>query len=100
MITLADLDEAIAQCKGIPNPNANTCIKLAAYYTIRRELEPQYSYASEPAENNIEYDSGTEFSDAIKGRPSSEIWPILDEAMAALSAVNPRLYAGIIRKLS
>ena len=38
MITLHDLDEAIAECQGERNPNANTCIKLAAYYTIRNEM--------------------------------------------------------------
>lgn len=40
MITLHDLDEAIAECQGERNPNANTCIKLAAFYTIRNEMFP------------------------------------------------------------
>ena len=103
MITLDDLDSAIAECQGQRNPNANTCIKLAAYYIIKREMlpdMPQYSYASEPAEKEIEYDSGTEFSDAIKGMPCEKVLPILDEAMTALRVVNPRLYASIIRKLN
>ena len=34
MITEQDLLEAIAECQGQRNPNANTCIKLAAYYII------------------------------------------------------------------
>lgn len=38
MITEQDLQAAIAECQGERNPNANTCIKLAAFYTIRREL--------------------------------------------------------------
>ena len=103
MITLDDLDAAIAECQGQRNPDANTCIKLAAYYIIKREMlpdMPQYSYASEPAEKEIEYDSGTEFSDAIKGMPCEKVLPILDEAMTALRVVNPRLYASIIRKLN
>ena len=58
MITEKDLQEAIAECQGQRNPNANTCIKLAAFYTIRRELFgeekdagmlPGYSYAGERA---------------------------------------------------
>ena len=61
---------------------------------------PQYSFASEPAEKEIEYDSGTEFSDAIKGMPFEKVLPILDEAMTALRVINPRLYASIIRKLN
>ena len=38
MIREEDLQEAIAECQGQRNPNANTAIKLAAFYTIRREL--------------------------------------------------------------
>ena len=38
MITEKDLQEAIAECIGQRNPNANTAIKLAAFYTIKREL--------------------------------------------------------------
>ena len=52
MITEKDLQEAIAECQGQRNPNANTCIKLAAYLTIQKEmfgtqeeLIPTYSYA-------------------------------------------------------
>lgn len=102
MITLTDLEEAIAECQGQRNPSVNTCIKLAAFYTIRREMQPdsQYSYASAPAENLIEYSSGTEFADAIRGRDYAKVLPIIDEAMTALRVVNPRLYASIIRKLS
>lgn len=103
MITLDDLDAAIAECQGQRNPNANTCIKLAAYYIIKREMLPeipQYSFASELAEKEIEYDSGTEFSDTIKGMSYKKVLPILDEAMTALRVVNPRLYASIIRKLN
>lgn len=105
MITVNDLDAAIAECQGQRNPNANTCLKLAAYYTIRREMQediPRYSYAPAPveqAETTINYDSGSEFSQAVYGRGSAEVWPVIDEAMTALQVVNPRLYAGIMRKL-
>ena len=34
MIKEEDLQEAIAECQGVRNPNANTCLKLASYYTI------------------------------------------------------------------
>ena len=58
MITRHDLEEAIAECQGQRNPNASTCLKLAAFYTIRKELfgeekeveQPMYSYAPEPIE--------------------------------------------------
>lgn len=105
MITQDELDAAIAECHGQRNPNANTCMKLAAYYTIKREMQhdaPEYSYAAPPqqAETLIAYDSGTEFAEAIRGRSGWEVWPIIDEAMTALQVVNPRLYAGVMRKLA
>lgn len=113
MITEHDLIEAIAECQGERNPNANTCIKLAAYLTIKRELygDPEagiskmetpasYSYASEPAETpEINYDSGTEFSEAIRGRAPDDIWPIIDELMSTIQITMPRLYTSAMNRL-
>ena len=42
MITEQDLQEAIAECQGERHPNANTCMKLAAFYTIKNELYPDH----------------------------------------------------------
>lgn len=111
MITEKDLQEAIAECQGQRNPNANTCIKLAAYYTIQRELYgnhespvemPVYSRAEPPAEQPeeyVEYNSGSEFSQVIDGMTARDAWAIMDELMDILQATNPRLYAGVIQKL-
>ena len=108
MITEKDLQEAIAECQGQRNPNANTCIKLAAYYTIQRELfgsddTPMvYSRDGPPADHSeeyINYDSGSEFSQVIYGMSSRDAWAIIDELMDVLQATNPRLYAGVIQKL-
>ena len=114
MINEQDLQEAIAECMGERNPNANTCIKLAAFYTIRNELfgnseqpnarmlpEPSYSFAAppEPAETTITYDSGTDFSRIINGRNPDNIWPIMDELMDTIHTIMPRLYDGVMRKL-
>ena len=106
MITEKDLLEAIAECQGERNPNANTCIKLAAFYTIYDHLFPQesadnvenYSYASEPAEMIIEYDSGTEFSQAVNGLSIDEVLEVVDDLMSTLQVLNPRLYASVLRK--
>lgn len=115
MITEKDLLEAIAECQGERNPNANTCIKLAAYYTIKNELfgnaeQPgeraddahSYSYAAppDPVETTIDYYSDTDFSRAIDGRPAANIWPVMDELMSTLRIVQPRLYDGVMRKLA
>lgn len=104
MITEQDLQEAIAECIGQRNPTASTCIKLAAFYAIKNELYPSskpidvipqgYSYASESA-----YDSGSEFSDCIKGKPNWEVMKILDELMSTLQVLQPNLYNGVLRKI-
>ena len=88
------------------NPTADTCRKLASYYIIQDHLsgEPEterYSYAASPERGGqyIYVDSSTDFAEAINGRPADEIIPIVDELMTVLQAVNPRLYAGVMRKL-
>ena len=48
MITEQDLLSAIAECQGERNPNANTCIKLAAYYTILDNIRPPKETAEQP----------------------------------------------------
>lgn len=109
MITEKDLQEAIAECQGQRNPNASTCIKLAAFYTIRRELYgetkdavqfPVYSYAMETEpEPVIINESGSEFSRAINGRKQEEIWPLMDEMMDTIHAIHPRLYNAVMDRL-
>lgn len=113
MITLHDLDEAIAECQGERNPNANTCIRLAAFLTIRQEMfgkpdidssQQGYSTQSGPqiagqAEKTIDYDSGTEFSAIIDGMDAFPVWKVIDELMDVLRATNPRLYDGVLRKI-
>ena len=99
MIREQDLLDAIAECQGERNPNANTCIKLAAYYTILENLKPKetYSYAEPPGQ--VSYDSGSEFSDAIHGLNPNEVYSIIDELMDAVSVMIPKLYRATIEKL-
>lgn len=102
MIREDELLEAIAECQGQRNPNASTCMKLASFYTIldhiRQEAPmPQYSFASGP--ETAAYDSGTEFSDRIKGMDINDVLAVIDELMSTLYIVNPRLYESVMRKL-
>lgn len=107
MITERDLAEAIAECQGERSPNANTCIKLAAFYTIRdamfgrQDNTETYSYAgpAETVETTIDYYSDTDFSRAIDGKPSADVWPVMDELMTAVQTLMPKLYDGVMRKL-
>lgn len=106
MIRADDLRAAIAECQGERNPNAHTCMKLAAYYTILREIEPDekpdYSYGSSPVKpqhDTVEYLSDTEFSAAINGRNNADAWAVMDELMSTLKVIQPRLYTSVLRRL-
>ena len=107
MITEQDLREAIAECQGVRNPSSSTCIKLAAYYTIKEHLypdsmsvnvskNPTYSYASQPT---TQVESVSEFARLVDGREWEEVFPVVDELMETVKVLMPRLYAGVMRKL-
>lgn len=114
MIHKLDLQEAIAECQGKRNPDANTCIKLAAYITIMNYLYPEEEPKADPdpgaefyqmasganPDPVIEYDSGTEFSKMVHGRRNTEIMPVMDELMETIKMIHPRLYNGVLNKLS
>jgi hypothetical protein len=107
VITEQDLQEAIAECEGQRNPTSSTCMKLAAFYTIRDKMFPvkhldddtptvlaqSYSY-------DAGYDSDTEFMNAVRGISTSRMLEVMDDMMTTLSVINPRLYAAVMRKLS
>lgn len=102
MITEKDLQEAIAECKGQRNPTAQTCIKLAAFYILQDHLfEPQgYSFAApETIEKTIDYQSDTDFSRAVNGKTVDEVFPVIEELMAATYVYNKPLYDATLRKL-
>lgn len=102
LISEKELNEAIAECQGVRNPNAATCLKLAAFYTIQDHMsatQTGYSYAAPEQADQVSYDSGTEFSDAIYGKNSNDMWAIMDELMTVLQATNKRLYNGVLAKI-
>ena len=108
MIRLQDLDSAIAECQGKRNPDAKTCIMLAAFLTIKKEMygeekqdvQPAYSYAPAPDRNTIQIDSDTEFARAIDGREWEDILPIIIELMGTIQIMYPRLYSAVMMKLA
>lgn len=119
MITLPEIDAAIAECIGKRNPDANTVRTLAALYTIKEHLFPEptknseliekmeqlpqngYSYAPAPDQKpyTISLDSETDFARVIEGREPEEIMPLMDEAMTLLASVYPACYNAIMHKL-
>lgn len=106
VITKYDLEAAIAECQGRKNPDAKTCIMLAAFYTIRREMfgeekdaEPYPAYSFAPADQ-VTANGDSEFCKLVNGRNQSEVIPIIDELMSTLQVIQPRLYDAVMRKFS
>ena len=102
MITEQDLRSAIAECQGQKNPNANTCIKLAAYYTILDHITGESpTVKSIPVmgySNSYLYKSDSEFMKGIEGVDLDTVMQVVDELMDTLKAVQPRLYDAVMRK--
>lgn len=107
MITEKDLREAIAECQGTRNPNASTCIKLAAFYTILNNLYPK-----EPQEEEGQYSKTAKYDDSIPQiRTESEfmsvcsqkdimaVLGVLDEHIEAIKLLYPKEYNSIIEKI-
>ena len=92
LITRRDLEEAIAKCQGQKNPNANTCIKLAAYYTIldhTPEDDSGYSFSG----------PSSEFVNIAKKKNMDDVLMIMDGLMETLQSVNPKLYYDTMDRL-
>lgn len=111
MITKQDLMESIAECQGVRNPNVNTCMKLAAFYTILDHMEDDEesdqdnsgrsakSVRFQTPEEVISYHSSSEFGQAIDGLNPSDIWSVMDELMSMVQMLEPKLYNAVMRKI-
>lgn len=109
MITQQDLQEVIAELNGKRNITPSECVNLAAYYTIHNQMfgspapEIPNDYFSAKSQADVLYDSGSEFSNAIQGRPLDEVFEILDELMTILKELNTssgKLYRKVIQELN
>lgn len=108
MITERDLQDAIAECQGERHPNANTCIKLAAYLTIYDHLYPAKAELTEEVPktifNTVDEDIVGDYGDndfyrLIKGKKAADAWDVMNELMETLQVINPKLYDGVMRQL-
>lgn len=108
MITEKDLRAAIAECQGARNPNANTCIKLAAYYTILNTLYPELKqdpvevgYSMAPSYDDfVPYtQTESEFISVCMGKDILSVLEVLNEHMEAIKLLYPKEYDSIIEKI-
>lgn len=101
MIKEQDLLEAIAECQGERNPNANTCIKLAAYYTIHREMYGAEEIPQEIPRERVSFASGrSDFAKAAEGKPEEFVWEVIDELMDTIQILHPKLYDSVMEKIA
>ena len=109
MITVKELDAAIAECEGQRHPTANTCIKLAAFYYLRDKMmeEEQAPQAPRKTGQREPYAYGTaemrgkkgEFAEVIRGAPADDVLGVMDDLMATVKILLPSVYDTYIRKL-
>ena len=104
MITIRDLQEAIAECHGVRDPDARTCIKLAAYYTILdhmadTSIEGYSKDSGEATESTIANYGTSDFLQNIKGKDPEKVFGLIDELVSTVEIFDPRLYAAFMRKV-
>lgn len=93
---------------GYPD-NFSQFVKLALFWFVHdriREEEKEepfdmYSFSGYPMEERrtIQVDSDNEFLQAINGKDADKVWAVIGELMDTIALTNPRLYAGILRKI-
>lgn len=99
MINEKDLLQAIEDCFEVKNPNANTCYKLASFYTILDHIREELPSYSNSVADTIEYHSDTEFGRRIQGKDVNEVMELVDDLMNTIEVLHPRLYQAVINRL-
>lgn len=83
--------------------NFDTCNKLASLYIVRDHAAKSSPVAVTQGTTGAEavsIDSDTEFAQAVKSADPNTLMEVMDELMTTLRVVNPRLYNGVMRKLT
>lgn len=100
MLTVQDLNAAIAECLAEDHPTKSTCVYLAAFQAVKDQFfsdkqEPRLQGAVIPSP---QLDSKSEFAGAYAKDPEKAL-KVADELIDTLSITHPALYRGVIRKL-
>lgn len=99
MISKRELESAINECES-GSADYNTCQQLATFYEIQDHLYGQQREVEKTEEDIIGAYGESEFLETVSGMKAVNVWMVMDELMATLQAVNPRLYNGVMRKLT
>lgn len=105
---LKEIEWAISELEGEETSKAGY-ILLAALHICRDHMlgdhsyQPQiaaYSEAAAPVDERLGRYGDSEFLQAVEGLDQNAAWTVMDEHMSALRVFNPRVYNGVMRKLS
>ncbi|MBQ6413009.1 MAG: hypothetical protein IJI19_05990 [Ruminococcus sp.] len=97
MISIEQINGEIAVLED-EKPTFAVMQKLADLYTVRDHIVI-HPVQENPPDNLVSMDSGTEFAQAVSGRDIKEVLAVVDELMSTLQVINPRMYAGVLRKI-
>lgn len=92
MIDKKSLQEAISMCMREQNPNARTCIKLAAYIIIL-----EYLAKAPPTDESSKGQADSE--SAQSERSVSDMIPAIEDMLSEIQIVNPKVYDKYIRRI-
>ena len=106
MIEAREVDAAIAELAAARNHTPQMCQRLANLLVIQNYLQQDnqrgesYSSAAEPPEPIAAVSApDSEFLRAVQGKPPAQVWEILDDLMDTLSAVSPKVYESVLRRI-
>ena len=104
MFTKAELVDAIDEIEQGKHSIQN-CERLASIYTVLDHLYPPqevgYSYDNKVDETDtIGYYGNSQFLRLVAGKPSKDVWRLIDELIEAVGVFNPRLTDNFLNKIS
>lgn len=110
MLERREVEERIAEIKNKRDQTETECVKLAAFLIIRDDFYKNAvgSYgdaapnptAAPVVETVIGEHGDSEFLQLIAHRDADHVWAVLDEAMETLKVMQPRFYAGVLRRIN
>ena len=101
MISKRELERAIAECERDPMSYAS-CEKLANFITMYNfYYGSPLPHAVKVEEQEVIGEHGSsDFLSCISGKDAEKVWKLLDEFVASVHVLQPRLYDAFFRKLN
>lgn len=111
MLERRELDERIAEIVNKRDQTVGEIRDLAAFIVARNDLSKESAVGSygdaapnpmtAPIVETIIGDHGdSDFLQLIAGRDAGHVWTVIDGMMETLKVMEPRLYAGVLRRIN